>query len=113
MQARLVDALGDVVERHPGELVAVVSHADPIKSAIAHYTGMHLDAFQRIVVSPASVSVVTVGPGGVAVLRTNDTGSLADLVPAGPAEGDGRSTPAPAAGDDHVVPAPAEGDARG
>ena len=34
-----------------------VSHADPIKSAIAHYTGMHLDLFQRVHVSPASVTV--------------------------------------------------------
>ena len=42
---------------HPGELVVVVSHADPIKAAIAHYTGVHLDLFQRIVVSPASVTV--------------------------------------------------------
>ena len=41
----------------PGELVVVVSHADPIKAAIAHYTGVHLDLFQRIVVSPASVTV--------------------------------------------------------
>ena len=34
-----------------------MSHADPIKSAIAHYTGMHLDLFQRVHVSPASVTV--------------------------------------------------------
>ena len=53
MQTRMVVALEEVVTRHRGELVVVVSHADPIKAAIAHYTGVHLDLFQRIVVSPA------------------------------------------------------------
>ena len=57
MQSRMVAALDAVVADHPGETVVVVSHADPIKAAIAHYTGMHLDLFQRIVVSPASVTV--------------------------------------------------------
>ena len=57
MQTRMVAALEAVVADHPGELVVVVSHADPIKAAIAHYTGVHLDLFQRIVVSPASVTV--------------------------------------------------------
>ena len=52
MQARMVAALDDVVAAHPNETVVVVSHADPIKSAIAHYTGMHLDLFQRLHVSP-------------------------------------------------------------
>ena len=56
MQTRMVAALEAVVADHPGELVVVVSHADPIKAAIAHYTGVHLDLFQRIVVSPASVT---------------------------------------------------------
>ena len=49
MQARMVAALDAVVARAPARDVVVVSHADPIKSAIAHYTGMHLDLFQRIV----------------------------------------------------------------
>ena len=57
MQARMVAALDEVVAAHPHETVVVVSHADPIKSAIAHYTGMHLDLFQRVHVSPASVTV--------------------------------------------------------
>ena len=48
MQARTVAALDEVVARHPNETVVVVSHADPIKSAIAHYSGMHLDLFQRV-----------------------------------------------------------------
>jgi probable phosphoglycerate mutase len=81
MQSRMVDALDAVVAAHPHETVIVVSHADPIKSAIAHYTGMHLDLFQRLHVSPASVSVLDFHPYGALLVKCNDTGGLADLVP--------------------------------
>jgi probable phosphoglycerate mutase len=81
MQARMVDALDAVVAAHPHETVVVVSHADPIKSAIAHYTGMHLDLFQRLHVSPASVTVLDFHPYGALLVKCNDTGGLADLVP--------------------------------
>jgi probable phosphoglycerate mutase len=91
MQARMVAALDAVVAAHPGELVVVVSHADPIKAAIAHYTGVHLDLFQRIVVSPASVNAFAFSAHGVALLKCNDTGSLDELGPPAPAP-----TPAPA-----------------
>jgi probable phosphomutase (TIGR03848 family) len=79
MQARMVAAIEAVVVGHPGELVVVVSHADPIKAAIAHYTGVHLDLFQRIVVSPASVTAFEFGHHGVAMLKCNDTGGLDEL----------------------------------
>ena len=84
MQVRMVAALEDVVAQHPGEIVVVVSHADPIKSAIAHYTGAHLDHFQRIVVSPASVTVFQLSAHGAAMVKCNDTGSLEELVPREP-----------------------------
>lgn len=82
MQTRMVGALEDLVAKHAGEMIVVVSHADPIKSAIAHFTGVHLDLFQRIAVSPASVSVVTLSPHGATLVKSNDTGSLAELIPA-------------------------------
>jgi len=81
MQTRMVSAIEAVVADHPGQLVVVVSHADPIKAAIAHYTGVHLDLFQRIVVSPASVTAFAFGPHGVAMIKCNDTGGLDDLKP--------------------------------
>ena len=81
MQTRMVGALEEVVAAHPGETVVVVSHADPIKAAIAHFTGVHLDLFQRIVVSPASVTVFQLGPRGSVLVKCNDTGSLDELVP--------------------------------
>ena len=81
MQARMVAALDEVVADHAGEVLVVVSHADPIKAAIAHYTGVHLDLFQRIVVAPTSVTVFDLGPHGVAMLKCNDTGDLDVLRP--------------------------------
>jgi probable phosphomutase (TIGR03848 family) len=84
MQSRMVTALEAVVARHPGDLVVVVSHADPIKAAIAHYTGVHLDLFQRIVVSPASVTVFELTTHGAAMVKCNDTGSLDELLPPPP-----------------------------
>jgi probable phosphomutase (TIGR03848 family) len=87
MQTRMVTALEMVVAAHPGELVVVVSHADPIKAAIAHYTGVHLDLFQRIVVSPASVTVFELAAHGAAMVKCNDTGTLEELLPPPPAPG--------------------------
>ncbi len=85
MQSRMIGALEDLVVQHPHETVVVVSHADPIKAAIAHYAGMHLDLFQRISVSAASVTVLEFHAFGVMLLKYNDTGTLDELVPAAPA----------------------------
>jgi probable phosphoglycerate mutase len=80
MQTRITGAVACLVKRHPGGVVVVVSHADPIKAAVADALGTHLDLFQRIVVSPCSVSAVAYGSGGPVVLTVNHTtGTLADL----------------------------------
>jgi probable phosphoglycerate mutase len=84
MQSRMVSAIEAVVADHAGDLVVIVSHADPIKAAIAHYTGVHLDLFQRIVVSPASVTAFAFTGHGVAMLKCNDTGTLDELSPPPP-----------------------------
>ena len=81
MQTRMVKTLDAVVAQHSHETIVVVSHADPIKSAIAHYTGLHLDQFQRLNVSPASVTVFDFHAYGVMMVKCNDTGGLDDLLP--------------------------------
>ena len=82
MQQRMVSALDDIRAKHPGGIVVCVSHADPIKAAVAHAMGTHIDLFQRIVISTCSVSAVTYSPSGPVVLTVNSTGgSLADLRP--------------------------------
>jgi probable phosphoglycerate mutase len=80
MQTRMTGAIAGFVERHRGGVVIAVSHADPIKAAVADALGTHLDLFQRIVVSPCSVTAVAYGTGGPAVLTVNhSTGTLAEL----------------------------------
>ena len=82
MQQRMVSALDDIRVKHPGGIVVCVSHADPIKAAVAHAMGTHIDLFQRIVISTCSVSAVAYSPSGPVVLTVNSTGgSLADLRP--------------------------------
>jgi probable phosphomutase (TIGR03848 family) len=57
-----------------------VSHGDPIKAVLADALGMHLDAFQRIMVDPGSLSVVRYTPHRAFVVTMNSTsGSLAHL----------------------------------
>jgi probable phosphoglycerate mutase len=82
VQERVVAELERIVERHPRDVVAVVSHADVVRLAILHYAGMHLDGLQRLVVEPASVSVVALGDGPARIVKVNDTGGLGGL--AGP-----------------------------
>jgi probable phosphomutase (TIGR03848 family) len=61
------------------------SHGDVIKAILADALGQHLDAFQRIVVDPASISVVRYTELRPFVLRVNDHGSdLAGIVPPPP-----------------------------
>ena len=82
MQGRIVGALDAIRADHPGETVVAVSHADPIKAAVAHAMGTHLDLFQRTVVSPCSVTAVLYGAGTPIVLCVNSTGrDLTTLVP--------------------------------
>ncbi|MFZ1400625.1 MAG: MSMEG_4193 family putative phosphomutase [Candidatus Promineifilaceae bacterium] len=78
VQARGIEALEALAEQHDEkDTVVVVSHADLIKLVLAHYLGVHIDLFQRIVISPASVSVLHLAPNGlVRVGRINDDGPL-------------------------------------
>jgi probable phosphomutase (TIGR03848 family) len=77
MQTRVVSALARIVERHPGALVVAVSHADPIKAALAHALGMHLDLFQRLAIAPGSITTIVYGAGGPTVLGMNALGEAA------------------------------------
>jgi probable phosphoglycerate mutase len=76
VQARFVSELNCLRAQHPDQTVAVFSHADSIKAALAVFLGVSLDLFDRIVVYPASVSVVDLDDWGAKVHRINWTGSL-------------------------------------
>jgi len=74
MQHRMVSALDRLRSAHPGSTIVCVSHADPIKAAVANAVGTHLDLFQRIVISPCSLSVLSWTGYGPVVLSVNTTG---------------------------------------
>jgi probable phosphoglycerate mutase len=80
MQTRMVSTLDRLRAAHPGETIVAVSHADPIRAAVAHAMGTHLDLFQRVVVSPCSLTAIAYGDGGPIVLKVNDTGTGGALV---------------------------------
>jgi probable phosphoglycerate mutase len=81
MQTRICGTIDRLRAEHPGETIVAVSHADPIKAVVAQAMGTHLDLFQRIVVSPCSVSAILYGVDGPIVLAVNSTGDLTSLVP--------------------------------
>jgi probable phosphoglycerate mutase len=82
MQARIVSTLDRLRSSHPGKTIVCVSHADPIKAAVAHALGTHLDLFQRIVISTCSISAIGYTTDGPIALTVNSTGgSLSELVP--------------------------------
>ena len=82
VQGRAVAALEAIAGAHRRAAVAAVTHADVIRLVVAHYAGVHVDLFQRLVVGPASVSAVVIGPDMPRIVRLNDSGRLDDLVPA-------------------------------
>jgi probable phosphomutase (TIGR03848 family) len=90
VQARAVAAVrahdARVTSEHgPGAVWLLCSHGDVLKSILADALGQHLDTFQRIVVNPASVSVVQYTEHRPFVLRMNDNGGeLASIVPPKP-----------------------------
>lgn len=81
VQTRGVEALETLAQTHRDrDIIVVVSHADLIKLVLAHYLGVHIDLFQRIIISPASVSMLHLSENGVVrVGRINDDGPLKPL----------------------------------
>ncbi|MUK01240.1 MSMEG_4193 family putative phosphomutase [Vibrio cholerae] len=108
MQARSVAAIRRLdaafeAEHGPGAVWVAVSHGDIIKSILADALGTHLDLFQRIMVGPASASIVRYGTSRPTVFATNtDAGDLSWLANTAPSAdapvGGGAGHTAPPAG---------------
>jgi probable phosphoglycerate mutase len=75
-QLRIVKGLQKLSIQNLNKTVAVVSHADLIKSAIAYYTGIPIDLMQRLEISPASVSILEFFEDTVGLSLLNYTGKL-------------------------------------
>ncbi len=81
VQQRMAAAIDEIIAQHPKQVVAVVSHADPIKAAVAHYLGMDLNQFNKIVIEPASVTAFLFGERGPVLLRLNDSSRFPSFEP--------------------------------
>jgi probable phosphoglycerate mutase len=71
-QHRICSELEALAALHqPKEIIACISHADPIKLAVAYYLGMPLDHFQRLSVSPGSITAIFLGEMGAQLVTLN------------------------------------------
>jgi len=71
VQQRALDELDSIRAMFPRGAVCCVTHAEVIRLVLAYYLGVHLDLFQRIIVGPASTTVVNVGDDGPRVVAVN------------------------------------------
>ena len=72
VQMRVISALEDISHSHPGKkMVGVFFHADPIKLTLAHYLGIPLDGFQKLVIFPGSVSILNLDRKGAHLIAMN------------------------------------------
>ena len=74
MQVRAMKTVHDFFETDL-ELTIMVSHGDVIKAIVASSLGMHLDDFQRIVIDPASITILESNGGAIRLTRLNDSDS--------------------------------------
>jgi probable phosphomutase (TIGR03848 family) len=71
-QTRLISTVEKIIGGHkPDDLVAIVSHADPIKLIISYYLGMPLDHFQRLACNTGALSILKLDQNGAALLGLN------------------------------------------
>ena len=71
-QHRFVKEIEHLAEVHDlDDMIACVSHADPIKLVVAYYIGLPLDMYQRLSVSPASITALYIGEFGSQLLAMN------------------------------------------
>ena len=73
MQSRAMSVVHELAKLPDSKTAVIVSHGDVIKSIVASALGTHLDEFQRIIIDPASVSVLDYSGIKPRVLLLNDT----------------------------------------
>ncbi len=71
VQARFVREMLRLRTEVPEGGIALVSHSDPIKLAIAYFTGIPLDLFSRLEIDPASMSVIVLSDQAARIAGVN------------------------------------------
>ena len=77
-QARIVNEIEQLrkIHKSPKARIACIFHSDPIKLALAHYAGIPLDLFQRLLIEPASVSILAINGKHIHIVRMNDSSAM-------------------------------------
>lgn len=79
IQTRMVAGLLALQQELPTGMVAVFSHGDPIRTAVAYFAGIDLDHFLRLRIDPGSVSIVALDLSGPQVIGLNLQGEMPQL----------------------------------
>jgi probable phosphoglycerate mutase len=73
VQQRIVAAVERLAALHPSQTIAIVSHADVLRSAVLHYAATPLDLYDRFEISPASITALTLSVDGPRLLYVNNS----------------------------------------
>jgi broad specificity phosphatase PhoE len=71
LQQRMVQYLEQLRCAQADGAIVIVSHAEPIRAALLHYSRTPLDNFLSIEVDPASISTLAVNRAGIRISRIN------------------------------------------
>ena len=72
VQRRAVGFVRQLTARDANGRFTLVSHADVIRSIVAHVLGLPIDTWQRFDISPASITTLVIGDWGGKVLTLNE-----------------------------------------
>lgn len=78
VQKRMVRAVTALPREHPGSVIVVVSHADPLRTLIAYYLNLSLDLISTFDISPASVTALDVSEDKAVIRYMNCQSCLAN-----------------------------------
>jgi probable phosphoglycerate mutase len=79
VQNRIVSEIETLAEQHGKARIAIVSHADVIRAAVAYFAATSIDMIDRFEILPCSVSVVAVNEDRATLLTVNNLGELGQL----------------------------------
>ena len=76
VQNRIIKEINTLALQHGEARVAIVSHADVIRAAVAYFAGTPIDLIERFEISPCCVSVVAVDKDNATLLTINNEPDL-------------------------------------
>lgn len=76
VQNRIVKEIETLAKQHGKACIAIVSHADVIRAAVAYFAAIPIDLIDRFEISPCSVSVIAVNDDKATLLTLNNMGQL-------------------------------------